>query len=38
MSEAAKGKPKSEAAKQRISEAKLGSKNPMFGKIPWNKK
>jgi len=32
-----KGVPKSEEHTKKIREAKLGEKNPMFGKIPWNK-
>lgn len=32
-----KGVPKSEEHTKKIREAKIGEKNPMFGKIPWNK-
>lgn len=38
MSDSAKGKLKSDKTKKKISEAKTGSRNPMFGKVPWNKK
>lgn len=38
MSKAALGKPKSQETRNKISEAKKGVNNPMYGKIPWNKK
>lgn len=38
MSDSAKGNKKSEKTKRKIAEAKVGSNNPMFGKVPWNKK
>jgi group I intron endonuclease len=38
MSQASKGKKKSEEMRQKLSESKKGINNPMFGKIPWNKK
>lgn len=38
ISEKLKGKTKSDNAKINIAKSKLGSNNPMFGKIPWNKK
>ena len=33
-----KGKHLSEEWKKNIAESKKGSLNPMYGKIPWNKK
>jgi group I intron endonuclease len=38
MSDSGKGKIMSNETKKKISEAKTGSRNPMFGKVPWNKK
>jgi hypothetical protein len=37
MSKASKGKKKSEIHKQNISKARIGVKNPMWKKVPWNK-
>lgn len=38
MSEFQKGRVKSVIERKHLSESKMGSKNPMYGKIPWNKK
>jgi group I intron endonuclease len=38
MSEFQKGRVKSDQERKHIAESKKGEKNPMFGKIPWNKK
>lgn len=37
ISEGLRGGKRTEETKQKLSEQKLGEKNPMYGKIPWNK-
>ena len=37
LSRAGKGRVASPETKAKISIEKLGEKNPMFGKVPWNK-